>query len=272
MFCDAHFHIVQCFASDMAYIPLQNYCACTCAHDIQEFKKQQSLVSSVKNNGGYCDIYQSFGMHPQMPLTENAEFLETCLQNNLLDAIGEAGFDLFSDEYRSTIQEQENAWDIELSLAAAYGKPLVVHCRKGLDRMFRDSARLKKVPAVLFHSFAAGPAEAKAILNHGIHAWFSFAKQLLNGNRHSIACVRELDAAVLLLETDAPFQTLRGEQKTAPEEITRVYDAACEIRGIHSAVKREDAEHFYCQLERNFRMLYGLKPVTGGQARLLLQE
>ncbi|MCI5644618.1 MAG: TatD family hydrolase, partial [Treponema porcinum] len=34
----------------------------------------------------------------------------------------------------------------------------------------------------------------------------------------------------LLLETDAPFQTLKNENMTSPLEIRRVYQAALEIR------------------------------------------
>ena len=70
-----------------------------------------------------------------------------------------------------------------------------------------------------------GPAaEAASLLNHNINAYFSFGKQLLNGNKKAIACLRELPSERLLAETDAPFQFLKGEKYTAPEDIKRIYE------------------------------------------------
>ena len=78
---------------------------------------------------------------------------------------------------------------------------------------------------VLFHSFMGPPVEALSLLNRGINGYFSFGKQLLNCNKKAIACVRELPSNRILAETDAPFQTLKGEKYTAPSEIVRVYQA-----------------------------------------------
>ena len=57
----------------------------------------------------------------------------------------------------------------------------------------------------------------------------------------------------LLLETDAPFQTLRAESFTALEDIIRVYDAAYSLRqdGI-------DKADFASILKTNFIELYGV--------------
>ena len=236
MFCDAHFHLVHSgllmdiksefsSAGDNAV-----FYGCTCAHEREEYESQKKLAAEFSKELKNLRLFTSFGIHPQLPLTENASFLEELLRRGEIDAVGEAGFDLYTPEFKKTILEQEDAWRAQVELAAQYNKPLVVHCRKALHLIFRDSALLRKICAVVFHSFCGGMHEAEGILGKGINAYFSFGKQILNGNKKSIECVRFLPSERLLLETDAPFQTLKNENMTSPLEIRRVYQAALEIR------------------------------------------
>ena len=111
-----------------------------------------------------------------------------------------------------------------MELALKYNKPLVVHCRKANHKLFEYSKQLKKLPEVLFHSFMGPPAEAESLLRHGINGYFSFGKQVLNGNKKVIACVRELPHERVLAETDAPFQTLKGEENTLLSDIKTIND------------------------------------------------
>ena len=252
LFCDAHLHAACCSGLEQA-ATMENYrlsgekdgfLGASCAHGREEFARQQELV---RLSGGH--IRPLFGMHPQLPLLDNADFLETLLIRKEIIGIGETGFDLFTPEFKANLAAQEEAWGISLELAATYGVPVVVHDRKALDFIFRDAGKLKVLPAVVFHSFAFGPREALSILNHGIPAWFSFAKQLLNGNKKSRSCVAELPLDRLLLETDAPYQTLKGESETSPFEIRRVYDEAARIRGM-------GLEELAAALQENFEAVF----------------
>ena len=118
-----------------------------------------------------------------------------------------------------------------------------------------DSRQLKKLPAVLFHSFPENPDAAFSILNHGINAFFSFGKQILNGNKKAIACVKSLPLQNLLLETDAPFQTLKGEKFTSPDEIKKVYEHAFHLRFFQDSTQEFS---IFCQkLCQNFESLFG---------------
>lgn len=261
VFCDAHFHLVRCAdfqnLSDMtaAFSGDDVFFGCTCAHDRKEYETQKKMCaqfSSCKN----IRLMKAFGMHPQLPLVENADFLEKLLSDGELDAVGEAGFDVYTQEFRENSPAQEEAWRIQIALAAEYGKPLVVHCRKALQRIFRDSALLQKIHAVLFHSFCGGMHEAEGILGKGINAYFSFCKQIIGGNKKSMDCVKNLPSGRLLLETDAPFQTLKGEQFTSPSEIRRVYQAAYTLRREKEPLLTEN--EFSAALQRNFQNVFGL--------------
>ena len=108
---------------------------------------------------------------------------------------------------------------------------------------------LKKIPAAVFHSFAFGPREALSVLSHGINAYFSFGKALQNGNKKSMACVAELPLERLLFETDAPYQTLKGESFTPLGDIKLVYQKASELRNC-------PLNQLCASVERNFSFIF----------------
>jgi TatD DNase family protein len=267
-FCDAHFHLVQCGRlPDMSLIPdCTKYYACTCAHAPEEFEQQQTMAvqhdpqtarddsqgtqhDSQYENNTPCRIVQSFGIHPQNPDESFIPFLEELLENKRIGAIGEAGFDFFTSEYASRSTEQENAWHAQILLASQYQIPLIVHCRKAQEKVFRDANLLCRIPAVVFHSFMGSPADALSLLRHRINGYFCFGKPLLNGKKSALSCVAQLPADCILLETDAPFQMLKGEQTTCPEEIIRVYEKVSEIKKINVASLCD-------QIEKNFLSVF----------------
>ncbi len=219
---DAHFHYAICreHGIELPVFDDAQWKGISCAHSRQEFEVQKSAPSCV---------IQAYGMHPQNAANENikdsAAFLEELLSKNLISFIGEAGFDYFTEEYKNASEVQEEIFNIQLDLALKYNKPLVIHCRKANHKLFEYSKELKKLPEVLFHSFMGPPIEARSLLKRGINGYFSFGKQLLNGNKKAIACVKELPEERILAETDAPFQYLKGEKYTDLKDIRRVYEA-----------------------------------------------
>jgi TatD DNase family protein len=246
---DAHFHLVYSAPLKQFSVP---YYAVTCAHDTAEFEAQKKLVSKYNSRKDVM-ILNSFGMHPQMPVIGNADFMETLLREQQIQIIGEAGFDLFTKDLKADIAVQEQAWSIQTVLAAQYNVPLVVHCRKGIDRIFRDSRILRQLPAVIFHSFQGSPADAQSLLRHGINAYFSFGKPVLKGDKSAISCIRELGTERILMETDAPYQTLKGETTTGADEIVRVYEVAFILQR-----KQKSADEFSSQILTNFKSAYGI--------------
>ncbi|MCR5764118.1 MAG: TatD family hydrolase [Treponema sp.] len=238
LFCDSHFH-----ASDCKLLPDNEkdkvFAGVSCAHSLQEWNEQSCLTNGRKG------FFNAFGIHPQLPDVQNCRLLESLLQEKKIVAIGETGFDFFTEKFKSNKKSQEESWNICLELAGKYNVPLIIHNRKALDIMFIYAKQMSLLPAVIFHSFAFSSREAESLLRHGINAYFSFGKPLLNNNKKSIDCIRNLSIDRILLETDAPFQTLKGETSTHPSEIERVYKKAIEIRNI-------DSYEFCQKLEKNF--------------------
>jgi TatD DNase family protein len=220
---------------------------CAASHSIEEFILSEQLAARQPS------LYLSFGIHPQNPDAGLIPFLETLLHEHRIHAVGEAGFDLFTAAYKADTARQEKAWKAQVDLAAAYKKPLVIHCRKALHLVFRDSGLLAKLPACVFHSFAGSPLEAQSFLRRGVNAYFSFGKPLLNNNKRAIACVQELPVERLLAETDAPYQRLKDEQETSPRDIIRVHEAIASIKGIRIEAAAE-------AITSNFHAVFGQTP------------
>lgn len=191
--------------------------------------------------GGRGDFPASFGVHPQAlaSLTrEEAEaelsFLDGLLSRGELFAVGEIGLDLFTAEFRAAEAAQEEFWRRQLEMARNHGRPVVVHCRRAIDRLFRDSRELSRLPAVVLHSFPGSPQDARSLLRRGVNAYLSLGKhQVMNGKRATMEILSHADefAGRILLETDAPYQTLRGEERTEAADILRVCARASEIAG-----------------------------------------
>ena len=112
IFCDAHLHIAQVgrLADFTAYPPEGGtnradcrWYACTCSHTPQEFLATEALLSAAGRQSSPGRILLAFGLHPQAPRLEHAAFLEQLAQEGRIQAVGEAGFDLFTPEYRALL-------------------------------------------------------------------------------------------------------------------------------------------------------------------------
>jgi len=234
LYFDAHNHLCNShypkFEKTDEYFCISSFC--------QEKEWKEFLHHDKKN------ILKSFGIHPQMFATYNfcesdyekeIDFLKMLLDSDSIFAIGEIGFDFFNEEFKLTKNLQEKYWNKQIDLAIEYNKPIVIHCRKAIDMMFADINRLKKLPFVIFHSFAGTKNEAKSILNKKINAFFSFGKhQIFNEKKASIEMLKSYEDFEnrILLETDCPYQTLKNEVETESEEIKSVYKKVLELLNV----------------------------------------
>ena len=115
--------------------------------------------------------------------------------------------------------------------------PVVIHCRKANHKLFKYKKQLSKLPEVLFHSFMGPSAEALSLLNSDINGYFSFGKQVFNGNKKVQECIQKLPPQRILCETDAPFQYLKGEKFTSPADITKIQKRILEL------LEKNDCNH-----------------------------
>lgn len=249
MYSDAHIHLFDTFneTGETPY-PLPGSVMCASAHAEAEFAWQESFGRVWPGQ-----VRLSFGIHPQEPNLVRLDFLEQLAGEGRISAVGECGFDLFTEGYRETLDAQIRAWDAQLSIAREARLPLVVHCRKAIDRIFADTQRLKGLTAVIFHGWPGSVRDAESLLERGINAYFSVGKGLLRGNRALRESVQSLPLDRLLTETDAPWMTLKGERASIPADIRAVTAEAASIREI-------DKNAFEAAVYANFIAAFGENP------------
>ncbi len=89
-------------------------------------------------------------------------------------------------------------------------------------------------------------------------AYFSFGNPLIFGDKSAIGCVQKLDVERLLMETDAPYQTMRGEDETKMSAIVRVYETAFFLRYGKESCAKEKTQMFSDTIFNNFKSAYGI--------------
>ena len=278
MYIDAHLHPADYFdtcasgggAGNVDDLFAQPASLCCSAHDHTEYERHRRLFerhvcgSTASLTEGTVlhqsethlqpsaqqHVLFSFGIHPQNPVTDEAEFLYRLLETRQIQAIGECGFDLFNDEYKQLLPMQQTVWDMQLRWAQEFQLPVVIHCRKALPLIFDSVPRLKKLPAIIFHGWGGSPQEATSFLKKGVNAYFSLGKAVLRGQKSVCAMAASFDSTRLLTETDAPYMRLRAEPYSHPRDIIAVtaqcanlrYNRTDSVKQTGSdAIKRKDS-------------------------------
>lgn len=246
--CDTHLHLSDLIQKENNVINNKNYFACTSSQSIQEFLSDEKLIKTTQSN-----IFQTFGIHPQnvfdSPI-QKLDFLESLLKQKKIVAIGEIGFDFFSDEFIKTKDAQINLFNIQMEFAQKYNLPIIIHGRKCIDLLFKYSNLLAKIPSVIFHSFSGTHVQAQFFLQHNVNAVFSFSKHILNNNKKAIECVSKLSIKNLLFETDAPYQNIYNESFTKSDDIIKVYNQAFLLQNKNFQIK--NFEIFTQDIYNNF--------------------
>jgi len=130
---------------------------------------------------GRAPLVLCFAVHPQLPAADGAsvqrslETLEQLVGENKINAVGEAGFDLYDGAFRATEDLQVELFNAQLALARKARLPMVLHVRKAMDHVFaflapRGSSRGD------FHSYSGTLGEAEALLRRGVNAYFPLGR------------------------------------------------------------------------------------------------
>lgn len=151
-------------------------------------------------------------------------------------AIGECGLD----------RVKGADWDVQLyffeqqiSLAAALGKPLIIHCVRSFDEVLRLLRTSGTTVPVIFHGFNNKESVAHKILNDG--HYLSLGAALLQPKAPAVALLADvLPADRFFLETD-----------TSGIPINELYFMAARIR-------KTDEDAIILQLQQNFKNVFGV--------------
>lgn len=199
--------------------------------NLEQFKYHESLAQKAKAEG-VSRLFRCFALHPQLSedngfsVSGGLALLESLGAEGRLDAVGEAGFDLYNEKFRAGEKIQDEMFVCHLETALKYDLPLVLHVRRAMHKIFPFAGQLKKLPAVIFHSWPGSRGEGEALLRCGINVFFSFGTAVVKNHREAMTCAAFFPSERILVETDAPYQPLRG----------RSFSSWCDLKIIRQGI------------------------------------
>ena len=216
--------------------------------NLEQFEYHEGLSRKAGEDGA-PRVFGCFALHPQLSggeprLSASAagtgggdfspssglELLYSLAAQGRLDGVGETGFDLYNERFRAGEKIQDEMFVCHLEAAVKYSLPVVLHVRRAMHKIFPFSKELKKLPAVVFHSWPGTRAEGQAMLKRGINAYFSFGTVVCKNHREAMACAAGFPSDRILLETDAPYQPLRGKAFSSWRDLAAICGAVAELR------------------------------------------
>ena len=176
----------------------------------------------------------------------------------------DAGLPTVAQEIPPSMEVQEDAFVWQLRLAAARDVPASIHCLDAWGRMFgllRENPRPTR--GFLLHSYG-GPAGMVAPLAK-LGARFGFPGHFLHERKaRQREVFREVPLDRLLIETDAPDQSLPDASKTHPltdpadgGPLNHPANLAAVYRG-YAGFTGEPVERLAARVRRNFTELFGV--------------
>ena len=185
------------------------------SHAISEFSVSEQAFKQTEMS---LHAYLALGLHPfyiDQHTDEHLENMAQMLNNKRPLAIGEIGFDTFTDEMKQPekVAKQARFFKAQLDMAVSHKLPVMLHIRKAhaealalLKAHDYDAHKLGGVA----HSFSGGEQEAKAFVKLGFK--LGVTGQVTNPNAKKLR--RAIQAAVdtygigcLVIETDCPDMT-----------------------------------------------------------------
>jgi TatD DNase family protein len=177
------------------------------------------------------EVFACVGRHPNSADgfgDADAEELAELARDPRVAAIGETGLDYYRD--RAPRDDQRRAFEAQIEIARASGKPLVIHMRESLDDTFEVLRTSSEGVTVVLHCFSAPEAVDEA----AERGWYcSFAGNITYPKSEELrrAAARVPDE-LLLVETDSPFlspQPVRGKPNQ-PANVVATARAVAEVR------------------------------------------
>ena len=252
---DAHCHpwdLLE-YLSDAEEQRRQTGTACAASSwNLEEFEYNESLANKAREDDAPA-VFCCFALHPQLSphflkkngsidytgypegsrefsLSEGLELLQSLAADGRLDAVGECGFDLYDERFRAAEKVQDEMFGFHLEIAVKYGLPLILHLRRAMHRIFPFAKELKKLPAVVFHSWPGTSGEGEAMLRRGINTFFSFGTVVLKNHRQAMTCAALFPSDRILLETDAPYQGLCGKAFSSWQDLNAICSSIAALR------------------------------------------
>lgn len=250
MLVDSHCHLgSEKFAGEEAQV-LERAWAAGVRHIVLIGESPESAEKALALVDRFPRLSATAGLHPHEARRWDAEmerWLERSLDDPRIVGVGEMGLDYHYDF--SPRDRQAEAFDRQLALATAAGKPAIIHAREADDDVAAILANHPRATVIL-HSFSSGAGLLRSSLDAGHYV--SFSGMVTFKNWHEEALLRAVPADRLLVETDAPYLApvpYRGK-RNEPGYVAETARRVAELRGV-------PVEQLIAETGANARRVFG---------------
>lgn len=151
----------------------------------------------------YC--IATMGLHPcsvGKDFEKELYEVESWLNKRDFVAIGEMGTDLYWD--KTYLEQQVEAFKIQVQWAKELGKPIIIHCRESLEMTIELVEELKDERLTgVFHCFGGTSEQAERIRELGFFIGLGGVTTFKNSGMDKV--IPDLDLGHIVLETDSPY-------------------------------------------------------------------
>ena len=145
------------------------------------------------------------GLHPthvKENVAEELKHVKQMLDQHPYTAVGEIGIDLYWD--KSTLAEQQKAFDQQIKWAQERELPIVIHCRDAFEEVFEILEANKGEDLFgIFHCFTGTLEDAQRAISYNLKLGIGGVATFKNGKIDQF--LAQLPLSSLVLETDAPY-------------------------------------------------------------------
>ena len=209
------------------------------------------VFSQVEDFPGYC--FPMLGLHPcdvKANWKEELSLIHAAISRHKIYAIGEIGIDLYWD--KSTLNDQIEAFKIQIAWAKELQLPIVIHCRNSFDEVYAvlEQEQDEKLRGIL-HCFTGTLEQAHQLIAMGFYLGIGGVVTYKNSGLDKV--VEQIDLKHIVLETDSPYLTpvpFRGK----PNESSYLIYVAQKVADLHQT----DVETVAKITTENSRVIFGI--------------
>ncbi len=150
-------------------------------------------------------IFLMMGLHPthvKENFKEELTHVKSWLDKRKFYAVGEIGMDLYWD--KSFVQQQQDAFKLQIEWAKQKKLPIVIHCREAFDEVFEVLNDCKDENLFgIFHCFTGNLEQAKTAISYNMKLGIGGVVTFKNGKIDKF--LNEIPLKNIVLETDSPY-------------------------------------------------------------------
>jgi TatD DNase family protein len=209
------------------------------------------VFSQVKAFPDNC--FAMLGLHPcdvKANWQEELSLIKAAISQHKIYAIGEIGIDLYWD--KTMLNEQVEAFRIQITWAKELKLPIVIHCRDAFDEVYEvlQQEYDENLRGIL-HCFTGTLEQAQKIIGLGFYLGIGGVVTYKNAGLDKI--VQQIDLKHIVLETDSPYLTpvpYRGK----PNESAYLIYVVQKVADLHQT----DLETVATITTENSKIVFGI--------------